>query len=181
MNMITLSSVCAIWFGIKVFSLTTLLGGGTAGCVLANRLSTSPGTTVLLVERGPVADSWTSRVPLLSSDFASDGSRTQKRDSTFQPEISRTVELCTGSVLGGSSRVNQMIYTRGLRQEYDQIKEVGLRGWGWEDVKGLFMKSEKALGPGEIDQDVHGVNGATFSGLTKKFVTQAQLFFRGVV
>ncbi|KAF8878272.1 alcohol oxidase [Gymnopilus junonius] len=136
-----------------------IVGGGTAGCVLANRLSTSPGTTVLVIERGPVADSWASRVPLLSSDFASDGSRTQKRESTFQPAINRTVELCTGSILGGSSRINSMIYTRGLRQEYDQMKEAGLKGWGWEDVEPLFKKSEKALGPGEIDEDVHGVNG----------------------
>ena len=142
--------------------LTFLTGGGTAGCVLANRLSQSPDITVLLVERGPLADSWASRVPLLSSDFASDGSRTQTRVSEYQPEIGRAINLCTGSVLGGSSRINQMIYLRGLEKEYDMWKEeTGCKGWGWDDVSTVFKKSERALGDGNeyVDQEVHGTTG----------------------
>ena len=137
-------------------------GGGTAGCVLANRLSQSPDITVLLVERGPLADSWASRVPLLSSDFASDGSRSQTRVSEYQPEIGRSINLCTGSVLGGTTRINQMIYIRGLEKEYDMWKEeTGCKGWGWDDVSPLFKKSENALGGGDanVDQEVHGTTG----------------------
>ena len=147
------------------FLLLHFTGGGTAGCVLANRLSQSPNITVLLVERGPLEDSWASRVPLLSSDFASDGSRSQTRVSEYQPEIGRSINLCTGSVLGGTSRINQMIYIRGLEKEYDMWKEeTGCKGWGWDDVSTLFKLSEKALGDGDgnVDQEVHGTTGNVF-------------------
>jgi hypothetical protein len=69
-------------------------------------------------------------VPLLSSDFASGGSRTQTRVSEYQPEIGRSIDLCTGSALGGTSRINQMIYLRGLEKEYDMWKEVQRRAGG---------------------------------------------------
>ena len=128
-------------------------GGGTAGCAIANRLSASPTTRVLLVERGPVADTWASRVPLFSSDFASDGSRTIKRTMVPQRELigasgvqgDRTVEAYTGAVMGGTSRINQMLYTRGLPDEYDRWeREAGMEGWGWDEMKGYFLKSEKS-------------------------------------
>lgn len=122
-----------------------VVGGGTAGCVLANRLSADSSKTVLLVERGPRADTWAARVPLFSSDFASDGSRTLKRDSEVQPEAGRSFMLVSGGALGGSTRVNQMLYTRGLPAEYDMWEEAGRKGWGWEDVKPYFLKSERAL------------------------------------
>ncbi|KAF5344216.1 hypothetical protein D9757_014412 [Collybiopsis confluens] len=122
-----------------------IVGGGTAGAVMANRLSEQGKNTVLLVERGPVADSWASRVPLLSSDFASDGSRTRKISSLHQDNLGRSVELFTGSVLGGTSRINQMIYGRGLPAEYDAWRDSGNPGWGWEDMRAYFLKSERAL------------------------------------
>lgn len=133
-------------------------GGGTAGCVLANRLSADPSTTVLVVEHGPLADTWTSNVPLLSADFISDGSRSQKRFTVAQNELSRPPELFTGCALGGSSRINQMIYTRGLPAEYDMWAEAGRKGWSWEDVKPYFLKGEHCLeGPVE---GVHSNKGA---------------------
>lgn len=157
----------------NIFSFFFLIGGGTAGCVLANRLSQSPDITVLLVERGPLAESWASRVPLLSSDFASDGSRTQMRMSEHQSEIGRAINLCTGSALGGSSRVNQMIYLRGLKKEYDMWKDkTGCKGWGWDDVSTTFKKSERALGDGNecVDEDVHGTTGVCVCALDTRVV-----------
>ena len=130
--------------------------------MLTNCLSQSPDVTVLLVERGLVSDSWASRVPLFSSDFASNSSRTQTRVTKHQPEIGRSIKLCTGSVLGGSSRINVMIYLSGLKKEYDMWREMtGCKGWGWDDVSTLFKKSEKALGDGieKVDQEVHGTTG----------------------
>lgn len=53
--------------------------------------------------------------------------------------------LVSGGALGGSTRVNQMLYTRGLPAEYDMWEEAGRKGWGWEDVKPYFLKSERAL------------------------------------
>ncbi|KXN89708.1 L-sorbose 1-dehydrogenase [Leucoagaricus sp. SymC.cos] len=107
-----------------------IVGGGTAGCVLANRLSASADKTVLLIERGPIADDWASRVPLLSSDFSSDGSRSQKRSSEYQPAAGRKFEFVNGSALGGSSRINQMLYARGAKAEYDLWASIGCEGWG---------------------------------------------------
>jgi choline dehydrogenase len=147
---------------IQVNVASSFSGGGTAGCVLANRLSAIPNTTVLLVERGPLGDTWGSRVPLLSSDFASNGSRTQLRTSEHQAETGQTYELLNGSALGGSSRINQMIYTRGLRAEYDMWKASGCPGWGWNEVKGSFLKSERCLDAG-ADLDVHGTLGMCLS------------------
>ncbi|KAF9448446.1 GMC oxidoreductase [Macrolepiota fuliginosa MF-IS2] len=135
-----------------------IVGGGASGCVLANRLSVSCDKTVLLIERGPVADSWASRVPLLSSDFSSDGSRSQTRMSEYQPELGRPIELVHGSALGGSTRINQMLYTRGLKREYDMWAESGCEGWAWKDVEPFFKRSERFLDGGD-DADCHGKKG----------------------
>ncbi|OBZ76180.1 L-sorbose 1-dehydrogenase [Grifola frondosa] len=117
-----------------------VVGGGTAGCVLASRLSERSGTTVLLVERGEVVDSWLSRVPLLSiyhrSRAASSPAYIWKRtllDSRSQPG---TVNLVSGKVLGGTSLENQR-------------KCAGRRGWSWEDVLPYFIKSERSLTHGD--------------------------------
>ncbi|KAG7096006.1 hypothetical protein E1B28_006688 [Marasmius oreades] len=135
-----------------------IVGGGTAGCVLANRLSHNPQNRVLLVERGPLSDSWSSRVPLLSSDFASNGSRTRKVLSTPQAAIEgKLFGIYTGSALGGSSRINQMIYARGLPAEYDAWREAGNPGWGWEDMKPYFIRPEKALY--DTNPSEHGHDG----------------------
>ena len=133
-------------------------GGGTAGCVLANRLSADMKTRVLVVERGPLADSWASRVPLFSSDFASDGSRTLKTPSVYQEILGHPLELYTGKGLGGTTRINQMLYTRGLPAEYDAWRNAGRKGWGWEDLKPFFLKSEHANYA--ADSSVHGKNGS---------------------
>ncbi|KAL5480189.1 hypothetical protein ACEPAI_1459 [Sanghuangporus weigelae] len=123
-----------------------IIGGGTSGCVLANRLSSDRNVSVLLVERGPVADTWISRVPLFSSDFASNGSRTYKRESTSQTALSgRKLELFSGKVLGGSSRINAMLYTRGAAAEYMAWDAAGRRGWDYDDVLPLFKRSERCL------------------------------------
>lgn len=135
------------------------LGGGTAGCVLANRLSACPDKTVLLIERGPIMDSWVSRVPLLSSDFSSDGSRSRKHMSECQLEVgSKQFELVNGSALGGTTRINQMLYTRGPQREYDMWAESGCEGWAWKDVEQFFKKPERFLEDGD-DVNCHGKEG----------------------
>lgn len=127
--------------------------------MLANRLSASPNNTVLLVERGGLVDDWASRVPLLSSDFASNHSRTMVRKSEYQPELGRSIELIHGSALGGSTVINQMLYTRGLQKEYDLWAESGCPGWSSKAVSSSFKNSERAL---DLDSDisVHGTTGS---------------------
>ncbi|KAI0739507.1 alcohol oxidase [Daedaleopsis nitida] len=156
-----------------------IVGGGTAGCALANRLSASSSNRVLLVERGPIADTWASRVPLFSSDFASDGTRTLTRQMVPQKELvgkdgvrgTRIVQAYMGAVLGGTSRINQMLYTRGLPAEYDAwVEQAGLKGWGWEEVRELYLRGEKS------DVEVVGVHSQ--NGLWKNR-THADFYFRG--
>lgn len=142
---------------------SSLAGGGTAGCVLANRLSQDDHTSVLLIERGGVQDSWLSRVPLLSSHFASDGSRTRIWKSTPQTHANgRVFELAGGKSLGGSSRINAMLYTRGIPAEYNSWSQDGRQGWSYDDMQPYFKKSEKDLGqePGS-GPDFHGITGGS--------------------
>ena len=129
---------------------------------MANRLSADTSKKVLLVERGPRADTWASRVPLLSVDFRSDGTRSMKQMSEFQPVLGKSVELVTGRVLGGTSRINQMAYIRGLPAEYDAWAAAGRRGWAWKDMQPYFLKSEQAVGYDEPLEGNHSVNGRAF-------------------
>lgn len=99
-------------------------------------------------------------MPLFSSDFASDGSRTLKRQSVQQKPLNKVVEVISGLGLGGTSRVNQMIYLRGLPAEYDAWSEAGRRGWSWEELKPYFLKSENALG-GAVE-GVHSTKGKKY-------------------
>lgn len=135
-----------------LLSIFFVIGGGTAGCALANRLSADPSVSVLLVERGPVSDSWASRVPLFSTNFASDQSRTYKRTSTPQETLGgRAQELYSGKVLGGTSRINSMLYTRGAAAEFNAWSAAGRKGWSFNEVSPLFKTSEcyfdKNVGP----------------------------------
>ena len=135
------------------------MGGGTAGCVLANRLSEDPNTTVLVVERGSVLDGCASKVPLFSADFASDGSRTRKTESLPVPNLNnKQIMTYRGNVLGGTSRINQMLYVRGMPGEYNKWETDGLVGWSYESLKPLFKKSETAQDHSASLED-HGKDG----------------------
>ncbi|KAJ7126374.1 GMC oxidoreductase [Mycena crocata] len=121
-----------------------IVGGGTAGCVLANRLSRDKDSSVLLIERGGVQDAWASRVPLFSSHFASDGSRSWVSKTVPQKHANnREIELIGGSCLGGSSRINAMLYTRGLPAEFNAWTRSGK--WNYEKILPYIVRSEKNL------------------------------------
>lgn len=140
-----------------------MAGGGTAGCVLANRLSEDPDVSVLLVERGGVKNNFISRIPLLSSHFASDGSQSQVWRSVPQEHANnRVMELLGGNTLGGSSQINSMLYTRGLPAEFNHLVDSGCEGWGYDDMEQYFIKSETDLdhkdSPG-IENEYHGTRG----------------------
>ncbi|KAJ7208062.1 GMC oxidoreductase [Mycena pura] len=120
-----------------------VVGGGTAGCVLAARLSEDPDTTVLLLERGPVADGWAASVPLISSNFTDQKAPVYKWESAPLSGVDgKRLTMFTGKALGGSSKINGLLYTRSVPGEYNAWKAAGRRGWGWESVKGYFEKSE---------------------------------------
>ncbi|KAJ7021480.1 alcohol oxidase [Mycena alexandri] len=122
-----------------------VVGGGSAGCCLASRLSEDPNVTVLLLERGPVADDWPAHVPLLSASPYRVGAPLVKLPSLPMPEVDGRVNTSfIGEGLGGGSLVNAMLYTRGI-SDYNQWKENGRKNWGYNDLVPYFIKSENTL------------------------------------
>ncbi|KAJ8473650.1 hypothetical protein ONZ51_g7726 [Trametes cubensis] len=124
-----------------------IVGGGTAGCCLASRLSEDPDVTVLLLERGGVANGWADRVPLISSNPYREGAPTSRWWSQPLPwrtsdGRSRSQEVICGEALGGTSTINCTFYTRGPAGDYNHWEELGNSGWGYKDVEPYFAKSE---------------------------------------
>lgn len=119
-----------------------IVGAGSAGCVLAARLTEDPDVSVLLIEAGPVGDDPLIHAPvgfgaLLKSRFDWDDA------SEPEPHLNgRRIPLSRGRVLGGSSTINAMIYLRGNPVDFDGWAALGLDGWGWDDVLPYFRRSE---------------------------------------
>jgi choline dehydrogenase len=134
-----------------------IVGAGTAGCVLANRLSADPKVKVLLLEAGG-KDSWIWIHIPIGYLYTQNNPRTDWCLRT-EPEPGlngRALNYPRGRVLGGCSSINGMIYMRGQARDYDGWRQMGNRGWGWEDVLPYFKKSEDhALGADEM----HGAGG----------------------
>ncbi|KZP00934.1 GMC oxidoreductase [Calocera viscosa TUFC12733] len=139
-----------------------IIGGGTAGCVLANRLSAPVGTRVLLLERGPYRNGVNDRIPLLSANFLRAGAPKAvypaPTPSALTSSKTALYEVATGKALGGTTKINSMLYTRGAVGEWNGWAERGCEGWGYEDVEPYFKKSERATGV-LAERDWHGTEG----------------------
>ena len=125
-----------------------IVGAGSAGCVLANRLSADGRNRVLVLEAGG-RDNWVWFHIPVGYLFAIGNPRADWMFATA-PEAGlggRTIAYPRGKVVGGSSAINAMIYMRGQAADYDGWRQLGLAGWGWDDVLPFFLRHEDHIAP----------------------------------
>jgi choline dehydrogenase len=119
-----------------------VVGAGSAGCVLANRLSEDPTTRVLLIEAGGKDRHLNIKIP---AGFANLFHTKLDWDFATEPEPhvnNREMYIPRGKALGGSSSMNAMLYVRGRPLDYELWEQAGAEGWGWDDVMPYFLRSE---------------------------------------
>ncbi|KQX17606.1 MULTISPECIES: GMC family oxidoreductase [unclassified Sphingomonas] len=122
-----------------------IIGAGSAGCVLANRLTEDGRSRVLLLEAGGEDSSWLFRMPLGFMMTAANPAYDWGYASEPDPKLGgRSLPLPRGRVLGGSSSVNGMIYMRGHASDYDGWRQMGCSGWGYDDVLPYFRRMESS-------------------------------------
>ena len=120
-----------------------IVGAGSAGCVLAGRLSEDPATRVLLLEAGPPDRSLWIHLPIGYGKTMWSDTYNWRFNTDPDPNMNgRRIYWPRGKTLGGSSSINGLIYIRGQREDYDHWAALGNTGWGYEDVLPYFIKSE---------------------------------------
>ncbi len=134
-----------------------IVGGGSAGCVLANRLSADGSAQVLLLEAGPSTEPFWVRTPAGMSRLFFDEKLNWKFFTEEERELAgRRIYWPRGKILGGTSAINGMVYTRGVASDYDEWRNAGNPGWSWKDVLPYFKRSESNT---HGTEDLHGRTG----------------------
>lgn len=139
-----------------------IVGAGTAGCVVANRLSENPQWKILLIEAGG-PENYLMDVPILANFIQfTDANWDYQTESSDKFCLAMDYQQCKwprGKVIGGSSVLNYMIYTRGNRRDYDNWASLGNEGWSFDDVLPYFKKIETFMVPGPYNLSYHNYDG----------------------
>jgi choline dehydrogenase len=134
-----------------------IVGAGSAGCVLANRLSNDPANKVLLLEAGGKDRNPLFRLPMLMGKLFQSGIYNWHYHTEPEPNLNgRSLYWPRGKVLGGSSTINGMIYVRGNKQDYDGWAQNGLPGWSYDEVLPAFLRSEGHI---QREDEFHNTQG----------------------
>src|SRR5579859_7042371 len=134
-----------------------VVGAGSAGCVLANRLSASGRHRVLLLEAGGRDTNPWIHIPLGYGKLFNDPKVNWLYQTEPQPGLDgRVINQPRGKVLGGSSSINGLVYIRGQRQDFDHWRQLGNAGWAYDDVLPYFRRAESQE---RGSDDFHGAEG----------------------
>ena len=134
-----------------------IIGAGSAGCVLANRLSADGRHRVVLLEAGPESDRFFVNMPAAAQKVMDDPELNWRHLAEPDPSANdRRIFWHAGKMLGGGSAINGMVYIRGARQDYDGWAAAGCTGWSWNEVLPYFLRSETYHG---APSQWHGSSG----------------------
>lgn len=138
-----------------------VVGAGSAGCVMANRLSENSTFPVLLLEAGPIDKTPFANIPGAFAYFMFSRKYNWRYESAVKNDIrhGKPMFCPRGKMLGGSSSINGMIYIRGHKSDYDRWQDLGNKGWGFNDLLPYFKKSENNVRGGD---EFHGDSGPLY-------------------
>ncbi len=156
-----------------------IVGAGSAGCVLANRLSEDPGKKVLLLEAGGKDDSFWINIPVGFSKLLNNPKYNWNFATQPEPNVKgRSIPIPRGKTLGGSSSINGMLYVRGNPLDYDTWSQFGNRGWSYDSILPYFKKAEHFEPGGDDSRGTGGPLNVTHmyenDELPDAFITAAE-------